>query len=268
MDLAAAILPQRLLFDPPAGNLPNYPTDRIIDQLKQQHEGELTRLRDEHQSQLQLLKADHDAALQMRDSTHDAALHDLRTRVNGFDAQLQDLRAENRGLQHHTRAPIMTDISLVMGLLGDVFRCQDVSASCAQSTFKSLNPRDRFASLRADHELFFPSLPLVVTIATMLGLAPPDWKELSRSFRAERIVRFHDLPPFAAAVFDSTALPASTPVLSPLHVLPATTSSAAMRDTIPKGGSAESRPRFLRWLNAVPALLEPDSDKSCHLFMN
>ena len=86
MDLAAAILPQRLLFDPPVGNPPDYETDRIIDQLSQQHERELSRLRDEHQSQLQVLKAHHDATLQMRDITHHSALCDLRARVNGFDA--------------------------------------------------------------------------------------------------------------------------------------------------------------------------------------
>ena len=31
VDVAAAILPQRLLFDPPTGNPPDYETDRIID---------------------------------------------------------------------------------------------------------------------------------------------------------------------------------------------------------------------------------------------
>ena len=86
VDLTAAVLPQRLLFDVPVGNPLDYETDRVIDQLNQQHERELSRLRDEHQSQLQLLKAHHDATLQMRDNTHDSALRDLRAGVNGFDA--------------------------------------------------------------------------------------------------------------------------------------------------------------------------------------
>ena len=86
VDLAATILPQRRIDR----------INRIIDQLHQQHEREMSRLEDEHQSQLQVLKAHHDTARQMRDNTHNDALRDLRTRVTGFDAQLQDLRAENQ----------------------------------------------------------------------------------------------------------------------------------------------------------------------------
>ena len=78
VDVAAAILPQRLLFNPPVGNPHDYETDRIIDQLNQRHEHELSRLGDEHLSHLQV---------PMRDNTHDAALRDLRAQVNGFDAQ-------------------------------------------------------------------------------------------------------------------------------------------------------------------------------------
>ena len=78
----------------------------------------------------------------------------------------------------------MPDMYLVMGLLGDVFRHQDVSASFFHSALSSLTQRGHFALLRADHELFLPSMPPVVTIATMLGIAPPNRKELQRSFRA------------------------------------------------------------------------------------
>ena len=209
MHLAAAILPQRLLFDVMAGYPSNYETNRIIDQFNQQHEREMSRLRDEHQSQLQVLKAHHDAALEMRNNTHDAALPDLRTRVTGFDAQLQDLCAENQRLRRHSLAPAMPDMSLVMGLLGDVFGRQDVPASRIHSTLSSLIPRDRFTLLPANHELFLPSVPLVVSLATMLGIAPVDCKELQRSFRAECVARFHHLPSFAAVVSDSTVPPAS-----------------------------------------------------------
>ena len=64
-------------------------------------------------------------------------IRDLRTWVNGFEVQLQDLRAENQRLQHQTPTPIMPDMSLVMGLLGDVSRRQDVSASRVHSTLSS-----------------------------------------------------------------------------------------------------------------------------------
>ena len=72
--LAAAILPQRLLFDPPTTKPPDYETDRIIDQLSHQHQRKLSRLRDEHQPQLQVLKAHHEATLQMRHNKNDSAL--------------------------------------------------------------------------------------------------------------------------------------------------------------------------------------------------
>ena len=44
VDLAAAILPERLVFDPQAGNPPDYETDCIIHHLNQRHEYELSRL--------------------------------------------------------------------------------------------------------------------------------------------------------------------------------------------------------------------------------
>ena len=113
MDLAAAILPERLLFDPPAGN--DYETDHIIDHLSQQHERELSRLWDEHQSQLQVLKVHQDATLQVRDNTHDSALRDLRARVHRFDTQLQDVHVENQRLQRQALILVMPDMSLVMG---------------------------------------------------------------------------------------------------------------------------------------------------------
>ena len=109
----------------------------------------------------------------------------------------------------------MPDISLVMGLLGDVSRRQDMSVSRVHSTLSFSVPRDRFALLPVDHDLFLPSVLLVVTIATMLGIAPSDWKELQRSFRVERVVRFHDLPSSAAAVSDSIVPSASAHVLPP-----------------------------------------------------
>ena len=138
----------------------------------------------------------------------------------------------------------MPNMSLVMGLLGDVFRRQDVSTSRVHSTLSSLIPRDRFALLPTDHELFLPSVPLVASIATMLGIAPPDWKELQRSFRAERVVRFHDLPPSAAAVSSPAVPSASEPVLPPSHVLLAAAPAAATPEANPKGGCAESLPKF------------------------
>ena len=188
--------------------------------------------------------------------------------MNGFDVQLQDLRAENQRLQRQNPAPIMPDMSLVIGLLDDIFRRQDVSASRFHSSLSSLIPRDCFALLPADHELFLPSMPLVVTIATMLGIAPPHWNELQRSFRAERVVRFHDLRPSKAAV-SYFAVPSASPPIQPRpHVLPTATPAAATPEANPKGGGAESLPKFLQWLNAVPAAREPDSAKSFHLFMN
>ena len=97
VDLAAAILPQCLLFDPPAGNPRDYETNRIIDQLTQQHEREASRLRDEHHSQQQALRRHHDAPLQMRDNAYDATLRDLRTRVNGlkFSSRICALRTSD-----------------------------------------------------------------------------------------------------------------------------------------------------------------------------
>ena len=162
----------------------------------------------------------------------------------------------------------MPDMSLVMGLLGDVFRRQDVSASRVHSTLSSLIPRDRFALLPADHELFLPSIPVVVTIATMPGIAPPDWKELQCSFRAERVVRFHDLPPSAAAVSSPTVPSASEPVLPTSHALPAAAPAATTPEANPKGSCVESLPKFLQRLNLVPTAREPDSAKIFHLFVN
>ena len=43
-----------------------------------------------------MLKKHHDAKLQMRDNTQEFALRDVRARVNGFDAKLQDLHPENQ----------------------------------------------------------------------------------------------------------------------------------------------------------------------------
>ena len=206
--------------------------------------------------------------LQMRDNTHNSALGDLRAQVNGFDAQLQDLRAEDQRLPRQAPAPIMPDMSLVMGLLGDVFCRQDVSASRVHFALSSLIPRDHFALPPTDHELFLPSVPLVVTITTMLGIAPPDWKELQRSFRAERVVRFHELPSPAVVVSDFAVPPTSAPVLPPPQALPAAASPAAAPEANPKGGNTESLPKFLQWLNAVPAAREPDLAKSFHLLMN
>ena len=159
----------------------------------------------------------------------------------------------------------MPDMSLVMGLLGDVSHRQDVSASRLHSTLSSLIPRDRFALLPADHELFLPSVPVVVTIATMPGIAPSNWKELQRSFRAKRCVRFHNGPSSASAVPDSTVPSASTPVLSPPP--PACVACGYAPEANPKGGCAESLPKFVQWLNAVPAAREADSAKSFHLFI-
>ena len=88
------------------------------------------------------------------------------------------MRAENQRLQRQALAPVMPDMSLVMGLLGDVLRRQDVSSSRVHSTLSSLIPRDRLALLLAHHELVLLYVHLVVTIATMLGIAGPDRKEL------------------------------------------------------------------------------------------
>ena len=66
----------------------------------------------------------------------------------------------------------MLDMCRVMGLLGDVFNRQNMSVSRVHSALSSLIPCDRFALLLADHELFLLSVPLVVTIATMIGIAP------------------------------------------------------------------------------------------------
>ena len=131
VDLAPAAFPRRPLFDPLVSKLPDFETGRIIDQLNHQHERELLRLRDEHQSQLQALKGHHDAALHMCHNAHDATLHDVRTRVNGFEVQLQDLRTEKQQLQRQTPAPIMPDISLVLGLLVTSF----VVEMCPHPTF-------------------------------------------------------------------------------------------------------------------------------------
>ena len=86
-------------------------------------------------------------------------------------------------------------------------------------------------------------------------------------------MRFHGLPSSVAVVSDSPVPLACAPVLPPPpppapHVLPAATPSVATPEFNPKGGSAESLPKFLQWLNAVPTARDPDSAKSFHLFMN
>ena len=128
-------------------------------------------------------------------------------------------------------------------------------------------PRDRFALLLVDHELFQPSVLLFVTIATMLGIAPPDWKELHRSFRAESVVRFHELPSPVFGICDSIVPLASAPVLPPPHPLPAIATPVAAREANPRACCTQSLPKSLQWLNAVPAAREPDSAKSFHLFL-
>ena len=119
-DVSSAILPQRVLFDPPAGNPPKYETGRVIDPLHQQHERELLRLWEEHQSRLQALKAQHDASLKIRENAHDASLRPLPSAAICFGAHLHDSHAENQRLRRQAPAPALPNVSFEMRPLGNI----------------------------------------------------------------------------------------------------------------------------------------------------
>ena len=267
MDVTAAILPQRLLFHPQVCNPPYDESDCIINQLNQQHKRELPRLRDEH---LMCRCPTGTTTPRSRCTTTLTMPPFVIWGPTGTGLKLSSKIGALRTSNFNARpTPLSCRTCLWWcGCLVMFFRFQDVSASRVHSTLLSLIPRDRFALLPAHHELYLPSVPLVVTIATMLGIAPPNWKELQRSLRAERVVHFYDLPPCAAIVCYAIVLSASAPVLLPPHVLPTATLSAATPQGNPKGGSAESLPLLLQWLSAVLVAREPNSAKPFHLFMN
>ena len=259
-----ALPPQRLCFGASSGHPPDYD----VSELLAQHDRALVRLREEHQSEIAAQAAHHKAAVQAQSNSHDMALRDLRHKVTIFENDLQSLRAENAQLQKRAPRPQMPDMGLIMSLLRDVLRRTDISASRVHTVLTALIPRDRFALLAHDHELFLPSVPLVVSIATMLGIAPSDRKDLQRAFRAERVVRFDALAPS-----DSTpALPAAVdaapqPALAPVASAPSAAATPASSDP-PSPASTDPLPKFLQWLNAIPAGQESESARAFHLYMN